>query len=121
MNNFEYIIYVLFRNYLWLAILLLIIGFVIHLLITDTFANYAEEKGYSRTKYFWVCFLLMPLGITMIIAMPDKKTREAITKLNLNRQITKEEIDANIPKCRYCGTPLKENANYCVRCGNKVE
>ena len=121
MNSFDYIIYVLFRNYLWLLILLFILWFVIHLLITDTFASYAEEKGYSRTKYFWVCFLLMPLGITMVIAMPDKKTRETIARLSQNVQITKEKIETDIPKCRFCGTPIKENANFCVNCGNKVE
>ena len=39
------------------------------------FALIASDKGYTEKKWFHYCFWLGPVGMLMVCAMPDKKSR----------------------------------------------
>ena len=117
----NYLLDYIIGTYLWLIVFIAILWFIIHILVAKQFESYANDKGYNGSKIFWICFFIMPLGIAMVWAMPDRKTRDVISKLNISGLKSKEEIKDSIPKCRYCGTPIKENAKYCVKCGNRIE
>ena len=121
MNNSGYFIRWFFEAYFCYIVTIAVLYLIIHILIAKSFESYADDKGYNGSKIFWVCFFLMPLGIAMAIAMPDKKTREIIQKLDFSQRKKEEKTEEKSLKCRYCGTPLKKNAKYCVKCGNMVE
>lgn len=36
------------------------------------FVNIAEKKGYKSMKYFWWTLFVLPVGICMVIALPDR-------------------------------------------------
>ncbi len=51
-------------------IITILIELVIAYFIGKEFARIAEMKGHSESKYFWWTFLLMPVGMAMVIALP---------------------------------------------------
>lgn len=53
-------------------ILMVTIFLVIDILISLEFHKVAIEKGYSRMKYFWMCFFLGIVGYLLVIALPDR-------------------------------------------------
>ncbi len=55
-----------------------VIGLIIALMwaIATEFKQIAADKGYKDEKYFWWTFWLPMVGISMIIAMPDRKGTE---------------------------------------------
>ena len=48
------------------------IAIVIDVLIASAFAKCAEQKGYWRSTYFWICFFLGMIGYCIVAALPDK-------------------------------------------------
>lgn len=52
-----------------IAILVIVLWYF----IGKEFENIANEKGYTSKKYFWWTFLLTPIGISMVIALPDRR------------------------------------------------
>lgn len=40
------------------------------------FRDIAELKGYDGGKYFWWCFLTGVIGWAMVIALPDRKSKD---------------------------------------------
>ena len=125
------------KYYSGVIFFVLILLAVVHYFVAKNFGMYAEEKGYSKSKYFWICFLLLPIGMIMVTAMPDKKLRELLSKTQVNEQpaaapktvkVTPVEkatptksITPTVKKCPNCGTPIKENAKFCVKCGKKLD
>lgn len=47
--------------------------FAILALIAKCFYEVAEEKGFPKKKYFWLCLLLPPFGYLLVIALPDRR------------------------------------------------
>ena len=76
---------------------------------------YAYDKGYTDSKYFWKCFFYPIRGMLMVTAMPNKRVTELLESIKPGNKEMSE-----VRKCPYCGTPLKENAKFCSRCGNKI-
>ena len=58
-----------------------IVGLVINIVLSNKFADIAEDKGYTRTSYFWACFFLGTLGCLMVAALPDLEVRAMVRKL----------------------------------------
>ena len=40
--------------------------------IADAFRNIAQMKGNNESRYFWWTFLMGPVGMMMVIALPDR-------------------------------------------------
>lgn len=55
------------------AILVLVLAYF----IGKEFEYIAKEKGYPDKKYFWWAFLFGAVGIPMVIALPDRRGRDA--------------------------------------------
>lgn len=53
-----------------LIILAVTAALTVYYLIAKKFADIAASKGYSETKYFWICFLLGIIGYIWVIALP---------------------------------------------------
>ena len=118
----DYFFRYLFSAYIWGIIFFIILGFVISYLIAKNFSVFAEDKGYDKKKYFWICFLVAPVGVLMVIAMPNKRLVEKLDLLIGPSKLAEKTVENPGPKkCKYCGTPIKDGATYCVRCGNKVD
>lgn len=58
-------------------------------------ANIAEMKGYDREKYIYWVFFFGILGVLMVVALPDKKLREALG--NSNKKISNEFDSDELP------------------------
>lgn len=46
----------------------------VHIICTKSFADVAEEKGFTDKKYLWLCLLLPPVGYLLVIALPDRRS-----------------------------------------------
>lgn len=55
-----------------MALILLAVtaALTVYYLIAKKFADIAASKGYSETKYFWICILLGIIGYLWVIALP---------------------------------------------------
>ena len=121
-----------------------VVALIVAYLVANEFADIAEEKGHTRSRYFWFTFLLGIPGMLMVIALPNKMgvnlgTNQENTYKQQNKQ-TVERMDA--PKaetssikwrcnvcgnmrsqtpCEYCeGTVKKSKAPYqCGKCGHE--
>lgn len=52
-------------------ITILILGLIISCLLSGKFADFAAQKGYERSHYFWICFFFGMLGYVWVAALPD--------------------------------------------------
>ena len=67
----------LFDSIWGIIVCLLIFIFLIFLFIAlDDFANIAEKKGYSRKRYWWICFITGFIGFLLVIALPPISKEE---------------------------------------------
>ncbi len=55
-----------------IGILIVLVYFVLAFVIAGWFSEAAGEKGYSSTKYFWICFFMGLVGQLLVIALPDR-------------------------------------------------
>lgn len=39
----------------------------------------AVDKGYVNGKYAWILYFLAPVGVILVLAMPDKTPRQVLT------------------------------------------
>ena len=55
----------------------LIIGCILMLVVfwfsAEEFYQIAVMKGHSQRKYFWWSFFTPPLGMLMVVALPDRR------------------------------------------------
>ena len=49
--------------------------------LSGEMSRMAEAKGYSRRRYWHICFWLGIVGFLIVIAMPDLKAREQRERL----------------------------------------
>lgn len=55
-----------------IIIVLLIVAFVLNIFIAMRFKKIVEMKGYDGKAVFWWTLFVMPVGVAMAIALPDK-------------------------------------------------
>lgn len=53
----------------------------IYVLITNAYAKCAQEKGYEKRKYFWLCFFFGMIGYVVVAALPDKALNDRLNVL----------------------------------------
>ena len=58
-----------------------IVVLIVQFFFAVVFGGIAEDKGYSQTGYFWICFLFGVTGYCLVAALPDKKLRDYCTRL----------------------------------------
>lgn len=46
------------------------------------FLHIAEMKGYKQMKYFWWTLLFLPIGISMVIALPNKNASAKLENMS---------------------------------------
>lgn len=46
------------------------------------FNKIANDKGYEGYRYFWIVAFTGIIGILVVMALPDKKLRDAVIKAN---------------------------------------
>ena len=79
--------------------LIIIVGLIISLALSNKFADFAEQKGYERNHYFWICFFLGMLGYVWVAALPDAALRREIAALKRqNLSLTQKPSPAAAPK-----------------------
>lgn len=77
-----------------LLFLLSIAIIVLIYFIAKVFQEIAADKGYNDTKYFWWTFWVTPVGISMVLALPDKKAAAQRDKMiSLLESIQDPEIE----------------------------
>ena len=54
-------------------VLVAIADIVVAYFIGNEFEFIAKEKGYTSKRYFWWTFLFGAVGISMVIALPDRR------------------------------------------------
>ena len=124
-----------------MPIILAIIGITINLVLCFNFAQFADSKGYSFKKYFWICFFFGMIGYAWVAALPDMGLLNKITELerklsniesnisHLNQNnvlktnetgckpITKNFSENAQWTCGYCQTMNSINYGQCKKCG----
>ena len=60
--------------------------------IGKEFEYIAKEKGYTSKKYFWWTFLLTPIGISMVIALPDRRGGTGAGAPSVSLPLSDDEI-----------------------------
>lgn len=55
-----------------ILIVLVLVYFILAFVIAGWFSEAAGEKGYSSSKYFWICFFMGLVGQLLVIALPDR-------------------------------------------------
>ena len=101
----------------WL-ILGVLIGLTINIVLCLRFAEFAEEKGYHKGKYFWMCFFLGVIGFAWVAALPDLTLQERLSKIEGSLHTTINTVANN--KFWICGNcKAKNSSNYgqCRNCG----
>lgn len=56
-----------------IPVLIIVVYFVIWLLAAQVFEEIAEMKGHNGKRFFWWCFFVGPVGMMMVIALPDRR------------------------------------------------
>lgn len=46
------------------------------------FNKIANDKGYEGYRYFWIVAFTGIIGVLVVMALPDKKLRDAVIKAN---------------------------------------
>ena len=114
-------------------LLIVAIALIIHIAIATTFAEYAEQKGYDKSPYFWACFFLGVAGYCMVAALPDLVLYSKINEIASNTVPAPTHItpskSTKIPTataiatenktwiCGKCKTENSMNYGQCKKCG----
>ena len=84
----------------------LVIGIVLAFLIARSFQNIAEMKGHNGGAYFWWTFFLPPVGMMMVIALPDRNMTVSISEEAM-RKIS-ESVKTPAPASAYTYAPSSD-------------
>ena len=77
-----------FLFYLFIIVILIIVNYF----VSKKMESIAEDKGYTNSPAFVLCFFLGIAGYLYVIAMPDLVAREQMKKLLL---LTEQRNSAN--------------------------
>lgn len=95
-----------------------IIAFIIMIFLCVKFADIAEYKGYSKTKYFWICFFFSVIGFAWVAALPNLTTENAISELKGKlHDLTTNNTEDGKWICIKCHTENNPNYGQCKKCG----
>ncbi len=121
-----------------MPIILAIIAITINLVLCFNFAQFADSKGYSFKKYFWICFFFGMIGYAWVAALPDMGLLNKITELerklsnieNSKPSSSQDRLEKTSDKttgatssedeqwvCGYCQTKNSMNYGQCKKCG----
>lgn len=84
-----------------ISLIILAVYVCIVLFVAQEFEQIADNKGFVGKTYFWWTFLCLPIGMSMVIALPDRK---ATTIQNVQTATQKTETnyvstnDTQLPK-----------------------
>ena len=70
------------EGFIFLYLLIAVVGLLINVVVCTKFADIAADKGYSHNSYFWCCFFLGITGYIMVAALPDATLRDKIRTQN---------------------------------------
>ena len=100
------------------------VAVAINLILSFQFAGIAEDKGYSRGKYFWLCLLFGVVGYVLVAALPDEALLYRISRLESSVGILQEDsgkgtvkVDTTEWVCRNCQTTNSMKFGQCRKCG----
>ena len=116
-----------------ISIFAIILAIVIQIVLANVFANIAEDKGHSKTAYFWTCLLLGTIGYMMVAALPDlnlqaevEYLRDEFSKFTRNNACAQESVTQNVvtkknePKKVVVNTSVLEDGVWiCNACGRR--
>ena len=57
-----------------ISVLIIAVYLVIWYFAAKVFAEIAVMKGHNGKRYFWWSFLVGPIGMMMVIALPDRRS-----------------------------------------------
>ena len=109
-----------------LIIMVVLINIAISLCLSMKFANFAWQKGYDRTPYFWLCFILGILGYCWVAALPDMALYDELIKLrdasssNDDQKQSRGTGTVNFDHewvCSMCGATNDAKYGQCKKCG----
>ena len=134
------------ESFAFLYILALIVWLIIQYAIANAFYSIACMKGHEERKYFWWSFLVPLAGYLMVVALPDRPTKnrpseagrdwlkgyngsaggcvqEPGTQAEKNSKVkTAEPVQQEDKiKCPACGTVQNAGRTLCWKCGVKFE
>ena len=124
-------------NILWFILSVLVVIILDYFIATE-FAHIAEMKGHERDRYFWFTFIFMPIGMLMVVALPDRGTtapkapvapiqtpapkKVSLPEVNLDIQEAPTVPPATIQTviCPVCSTAQSAESKKCLCCGHSL-
>lgn len=116
-----------------LKLLIAAVVLIIHIGLAATFADYAEQKGYDKSPYFWACIFFGVAGYCMVAALPDLVLYSRLNEIASNTvpapthmtpsatpQIPTAKstsTENNTWICGKCSTENSLNYGQCKKCG----
>ena len=77
-----------------------IVYYILAWMFGDAFRDIAEMKGHEGRKYFWWTFILGPVGMMMVIALPDMYARHEQQPTN-STQNTNQQTQSQTNTTKY--------------------
>ena len=75
------------------AVIVLVVALIIKLLIAKKFGSTARDKGYKFATHFLLCFFFGFIGWIAVCALPDKRTRKVLEKIEKGLFAANEQTD----------------------------
>lgn len=103
-----------------------IVALVLNIIIAACFADVAREKGFEENHYFWMCFIFGIAGYLLVVALPDKRIRAALSKPEMTpapanpvspKPMPKQYVPAGQKACWACGHVQSKSNESCSNCG----
>ena len=63
-----------------------VVGIIVCASVASEFRRIATMKGHDEAKYFWWTFFLGPVGMLMVIALPQK-TNEPVAEVSASDEL----------------------------------
>lgn len=105
-------------EFLWIVLALagIIIALFVDYYLAGCFFEVACEKGFTDTKYMWICFIFGVIGYLLVLALPDRKKEKAEQLKPAKTLFTPQGTQTPSGKweCPQCGKMLPHDV---IRCG----
>ena len=74
-----------------IVIAFIIVGVCVLWFLANKASDIAVDKGYGKLPWLYICIFLLPIGLFLVAAMPDKNLQEKQEETNrLLRNMLKE-------------------------------
>lgn len=92
--------------------------FVIALALDFAVAKFAETRGHSFAKFFWLAFFLSPvIAVIVLLLSPTAPRKDFESRTG---DVIFKGIDGDLGKCQKCAEMIKLEAKVCKHCGADV-